>query len=291
MPISKPESASESTERERDYESEQERAERERAGHGGAFGYGYGDGREPDAALEGAEAEPQQTTTGAVNRDMHARDAEREGWDEPEAGEGEESRATTLSTAEPAARMGYGAGEPDEVEHSDIERGDIEGGDIERSDMESRPVGQNPAMGPDEGLSEDSMSGDAVQTQPHSTPMQPAMVPDAVLASAPATSSNATPTAQSPLATDPGPVLAPETSLDFRERWHGIQAEFIDDPRRAVEDADRLVADVARAFTAGVEERRRGLTSGWENDGHGETEELRLAMRQYRALVDHILQD
>lgn len=97
--------------------------------------------------------------------------------------------------------------------------------------------------------------------------------------------------AQAAPANDPGPVLAAKTSLDFRERWRGIQAEFIDDPRRAVEDADRLVADVTRAFASGVEERRRVLTSGWEKDGHGETEDLRLTMRQYRALVDHILHD
>lgn len=316
MPIFKSESASQSTER--DGELAQERAEEERAGHEGSFGYGYEDGREPDPDLEGAEAAPQQTTTGAVNRDLRARDAEREGGAlrdgaiedgavedeamgerEPE-GE-EESRATTLSTAEPGATMGHdgtigrgeaighGGTEPDEFEHSGFDGGE----------MDSRPVGQDFATDRDEELSDDSMSGDAVQTQPQSTPMQPAMVPEAVIAGSPATppatSTTATaptsPTAQSPLATDPGPVLAPETSLDFRERWHGIQAEFIDDPRRAVEDADRLVADVARAFTASVEERRRGLTSGWEHDGHGETEELRLAMRQYRALVDHILQD
>jgi hypothetical protein len=319
MAIFKSESASQSTEH--DGELEQERAEEERAGHEGSFGYGYEDGREPDPDLEGAEAAPQQTTTGAVNRDLKARDAEREdraldgGATEDEAMEDramgerepageEESRATTLSTAEPGATMGRdktigrdeatgpGGREPDEIEHSGFGGSGFGG-----SEMGSRPVGQDLETDRDEELSDDSMSGDAVQTQPQSTPMQPAMAPEAVIAGSPATppasspTASTGPTAQSPLTTDPGPVLAPETSLDFRERWHGIQAEFVDDPRRAVEDADRLVADVARAFTAGVEERRRSLTSGWEQDGHGETEELRLAMRQYRALVDHILQD
>jgi hypothetical protein len=86
-----------------------------------------------------------------------------------------------------------------------------------------------------------------------------------------------------------GPVLAPEATSDFRVRWSSIQAEFIDDPRHAVEDADRFVADVAQAFASGMESRRRALTSAWEQAGHGETEELRLTMQQYRVLVDRIL--
>ena len=284
MSISKPENAAQSTERDDEFE-------REQAGRDGGFenGYGYGyDGeREPESesgsesemaphsaasseeesalhspsqsetGLEDEDAAAHQTTTGAVNRDLTAHEGERE---ELEAGEPEsefetaqEPRATTLSTAEPGATIGHDGADRDEE-----------------------------TTGRDEELNEDSMSGEAVQTQPQSTSIQPS--------SAPGTAS-AMPSAQSPLATDPGPVLAPETSLDFRERWHGIQAEFIDDPRRAVEDADRLVADVARAFTTSVEERRQGLTSGWQNNEHGETEELRLTMRQYRALVDHILHD
>jgi hypothetical protein len=95
----------------------------------------------------------------------------------------------------------------------------------------------------------------------------------------------------STLAGQPGPVLAPETALDFRERWRGIQAEFIDDPRRAVQDADRLVTDVTQAFTTRLEQRQRSLTSGWQQDGRQETEQLRLTMRHYRALVDQVLHD
>ena len=281
MSISKPENAAQRTERD-------DEIERAHAGRDGGFenGYGYGyDGeREPESesgseselaphSAASSEAEPQsepqsqsqtglededtaahQTTTGAVNRDLAAHEGERAaGEPDSEFGAAQEPRATTLSTAEPSATVGHDVPDHDE-----------------------EPIGR------DEELNEDSMSGAAVQTQPQSTPMQPASVPGTV---------SAVPSAQSPLATDPGPVLAPEASLDFRERWHGIQAEFIDDPRRAVEDADRLVADVARAFATGVEERRQSLTSGWQDNEHGETEELRLTMRQYRALVDHILHD
>ena len=110
-------------------------------------------------------------------------------------------------------------------------------------------------------------------------------------------------------AADTGQVLAPQVCTGFRERWHEIQAEFVDDPRHAVEDADRLVTDLAQAFTSSLEDRRKTLTSAWQHngshegdrgngytngngDGNGaETEQLRLTMRQYRNLVDRILQD
>lgn len=282
MSISKPENAAQSTERDDEFE-------REQAGRDGGFENGYGHGydgeretesesgsesemaphsaasseEEPalhspsqsETGLEDEDAPAHQTTTGAVNRDLAAHQGEEREAGEPESEfeTAQEPRATTLSTAEPAATIGRDGADRDEE-----------------------------TMGRDEELNEDSMSGEAVRTQPQSASMQPSSVPD---------TTSAMPSAQSPLATDPGPVLAPEASLDFRERWHGIQAEFIDDPRRAVEDADRLVADVARAFTTGVEERRQSLTSGWQNNEHGETEELRLTMRQYRALVDHILHD
>jgi hypothetical protein len=84
-------------------------------------------------------------------------------------------------------------------------------------------------------------------------------------------------------------VLTPEAAENFRTRWSGIQAGFVDDPHHAVQDADRFVADIARAFNSGLEDRRRTLATVWDGDGHGETEELRMTMRKYRALVDRML--
>ena len=85
------------------------------------------------------------------------------------------------------------------------------------------------------------------------------------------------------------PVFDAESATSYRLRWSSILTEFVDDPHRAVEDADRFVADVAQAFASSVESRRQSLSSAWEHDGHDQTEELRLTMRQYRMLVDRIL--
>ena len=85
------------------------------------------------------------------------------------------------------------------------------------------------------------------------------------------------------------PVFSLESAARYTSRWTAIRAGFVDDPHRAVEDADRFVAEVVQAFASGVESRRQTLTSAWEQDGHGQTEELRRTMQQYRVLVDQLL--
>lgn len=86
-----------------------------------------------------------------------------------------------------------------------------------------------------------------------------------------------------------GIVIAPDQNTDFRSRWREIQAEFIEDPQRAAQDADHLVAEITKVFAAQAEEQRNRLTSSWQQDGTHGTEELRLVMRHYRGLVDHML--
>lgn len=84
-------------------------------------------------------------------------------------------------------------------------------------------------------------------------------------------------------------VIAPEQNTGFRTRWREIQAEFIEDPRRAAKDADELVTEITKVFAAQAEERRNRLASSWQREGTHGTEELRLVMRHYRGLVDHML--
>lgn len=84
-------------------------------------------------------------------------------------------------------------------------------------------------------------------------------------------------------------VIAPDQNTDFRARWREIQAEFIEDPQQAAQDADHLVAEITKVFAAQAEEQRNRLTSSWQQDGTHGTEELRLVMRHYRGLVDHML--
>lgn len=84
-------------------------------------------------------------------------------------------------------------------------------------------------------------------------------------------------------------VIAPDQNSDFHTRWREIQAEFIDDPQQAAEHADHLVAEITQAFAAQAEEERNRLSSTWQQKGTQGTEELRLVMRRYRGLIDHML--
>jgi hypothetical protein len=70
-------------------------------------------------------------------------------------------------------------------------------------------------------------------------------------------------------------------------RWQQIQLMFVDDPRSSVELAAGLVDDRAEALAASVRERQHALLSAWQGDDAG-TEELRIALQQYRAFWNRL---
>ena len=94
----------------------------------------------------------------------------------------------------------------------------------------------------------------------------------------------------------------------YQDEWSGVQAAFVDDPARAVGDADRLVAVVMRERGYPVDdfEQQAALVSVDHpvvvdnyREGHAiyerherdeaDTEDLRRAMQNYRALFDELL--
>ncbi|MER6623726.1 hypothetical protein [Streptomyces sp. NPDC000931] len=74
-------------------------------------------------------------------------------------------------------------------------------------------------------------------------------------------------------------------------------AGFVDAPRDAVQEADRALEELTARFTDAVTERRRTLRRSWQTDGaeaNGtatatDTEQLRLALRDYRELAERLL--
>jgi hypothetical protein len=102
--------------------------------------------------------------------------------------------------------------------------------------------------------------------------------------------------------------LSADAADRFRDSWRAIQAEFVDDPKSALKDADRLLAEVmtTRGYpVSDFEERAAEISVNHplvvENyrAGHeialrhaqeqASTEDMRQAMIHYRTLFDDLL--
>jgi hypothetical protein len=85
-------------------------------------------------------------------------------------------------------------------------------------------------------------------------------------------------------------ALFPENeSKGFHKRWTDIQTGFVDEPRRAVERADELVAEVIKRLAASFAQERSKLEGQWGRGDNVSTEDLRVALQRYRAFFDRLL--
>ena len=85
------------------------------------------------------------------------------------------------------------------------------------------------------------------------------------------------------------PLLDAAQSEGFLARWSEVQARFVDDPQAAVREADGLVTELTQALASSFAAHREGLESSWRTGGEPGTEELRLALQQYRSLFQRLL--
>lgn len=84
-------------------------------------------------------------------------------------------------------------------------------------------------------------------------------------------------------------LLTDDEDQAFRDRWQKIQNRFVDDPREAVHDADALVADVMQTLATTFAQHKKDLEEQWGQGERVETEELRRALRRYRAFFNRLL--
>jgi hypothetical protein len=86
------------------------------------------------------------------------------------------------------------------------------------------------------------------------------------------------------------PPLFSESEMgEFRSRWSNVQTGFVDEPRRTVEDADKLVASVMQRLAEGFANERSGLEKQWDQGDDVSTEDLRVALQRYRSFFDRLL--
>jgi hypothetical protein len=87
----------------------------------------------------------------------------------------------------------------------------------------------------------------------------------------------------------PMPLFSATEMADFRSQWSKVQTGFVDEPRRTVEAADKLVASVMQRLAEGFANERSGLEKQWDRGGEVSTEDLRVALQRYRSFFDRLL--
>ena len=86
-----------------------------------------------------------------------------------------------------------------------------------------------------------------------------------------------------------GPLLPTDYSADMRTRWEAIQTGFVDDPRVSVQQADELVATAIQKLAESFTGERAKLEEEWSRGNDVSTENLRQALRRYRAFFHRLL--
>ena len=89
-------------------------------------------------------------------------------------------------------------------------------------------------------------------------------------------------------ATD-GDLFAADELAGLRARWDNVQAGFVDDPRECVHKADSLVSDVVDQLTSSFSAARARLEEQWARGEQASTEDLRVALTQYREFFQRLL--
>ncbi|WP_434744751.1 hypothetical protein [Streptomyces sp. A-14] len=88
------------------------------------------------------------------------------------------------------------------------------------------------------------------------------------------------------------PLFAPAQQDAFAARIQQAVTGFVEDPHRAVRDADAAFEEVVAELGAALAERGRRLRSGKDGSGAAagaDTEDLRIALQHYRDLTERLV--
>lgn len=76
----------------------------------------------------------------------------------------------------------------------------------------------------------------------------------------------------------------------FWQRWRGIQAGFVDEPQRSVEEANQLVADLMDRLVSSFRDEQSRLERQWSRGEAVTTEDLRVTLQRYRSFFGRLLE-
>jgi hypothetical protein len=174
-------------------------------------------------------------------------------------------RREDLSTADLAGRQPTDTAPPERAAADDVQRRDPTDDELRREDLTADERARGTTVGEDRGP----------DWEPETTP-----VGAPAAQTAPDRGGAASPT---------GPLLATEDAEGFRARWTDIQTGFVDAPRRAVEQADALVAELMQLLARSFADERGRLESQWDRGDDVPTDNLRDAFQRYRSFFERLL--
>jgi hypothetical protein len=86
-----------------------------------------------------------------------------------------------------------------------------------------------------------------------------------------------------------GGLLRGQDTEQYAAEWTRIQAAFVDEPRKAVEQADKLVAEIIQHLSKSFAIERQNLEGQWSRGDQVSTEDLRVALQRYRQFFQSLL--
>jgi hypothetical protein len=87
----------------------------------------------------------------------------------------------------------------------------------------------------------------------------------------------------------PAPLFNETEAQELRMRWSDVQTGFVDEPRRAVQQADELVGSAMKRLAEVFAEERSRLEQQWDRGDNVSTEDLRVALQRYRSFFNRLL--
>ena len=88
---------------------------------------------------------------------------------------------------------------------------------------------------------------------------------------------------------EPDVLFQPQQIDELRQRWTTVQSQFVDEPRKSVEEADKLVASRIEKIEQAFAGARANLEKQWNKGEKVSTEDLRLCFQHYRQFFDRML--
>ena len=83
-------------------------------------------------------------------------------------------------------------------------------------------------------------------------------------------------------------LVTRDRAESYSARWDSVKGEFVDEPRRAVANADALVGELLDELQELFKQQRTQIEQGLDAD-ETSTEDLRVALRRYRSFFDRLL--